>query len=164
MSNKKVYPSFVDFKKVEEERKGKMEEVVFGSLVGYVGRDPEMRQTQTTGVSVSNTSIPVNLAGGHLDYVLGSNFSESGEDPIWIEVTAWDKTAEILKKSGVAKGDQVVVTGYLTLEEYEGKQRARLTLSRFNILRRKNAQNGAGNSGAGEQVEPLDIGDDDLPF
>lgn len=155
MSNKKVYPSFVDFKK------GAEGENAFGSLVGFVARDPELRYTQT-GKAVANTAIPVNLAGKNLNYVLGSSFPESGDDPIWIEVTAWEKTAEMIDKAGVAKGDQVVVSGFLSLDEYEGKEKARLNVSRFNVLRRKNPQT---SGPVGESnIDPIDISDDDLPF
>lgn len=158
MSEKKVYPSFVDFKKGANEGDN-----AFGSLVGYIARDPEQRQTGT-GKAVTNTSIPVNMAASNINYALGSNFDTSSDQPIWIEATAWEKQAELVAKSGLAKGDQVVVSGYLSLEEYEGKERVKLNISRFNILRRKNAKAQGGNNPFEQGGEPINVGDDDLPF
>ena len=155
---RKVYPSFVDFKKGAEGQSP------FGALVGFVARDPQ-QNTTNSGKAVVNTAIPVNKAANHLNYVRGSKFDENSNDPIFIEITGWEKQAELVEKSGLAKGDQVVVSGYLALEEYEGKERIRLNVSRFNILRRKNAGNNAstaasGNSAAASEPEVKD----DLPF
>lgn len=142
----KQYPTFVDFRKGEEDK------APFGVVIGYATRDAELRETNS-GKSVANFGIALNLAAKQINYLLGTKFNE--DEVIFVEATAWEKTADILNKANVTKGSQVAVTGTLALEEYEGNPRVRLNISRFQILRRKGQSQGDD----GEVIS-----DDDLPF
>lgn len=155
MANQNRYPNFCDFRKGEE---GK---APFGALVGFATRDFELRATNT-GKAVGSTGVALNRNAAHINYVLGTSFGE--DDVIFVECTGWENTAEIMNKANIRKGDQLAISGTLALDEYDGKPRVRLNVSRFQILKRKNnGQNG--NSGPFEQNgNPIDIADEDLPF
>lgn len=159
MTEQKQYPSFVDF------RKGEDDKPAFGALMGYTTRELELRYTNT-GKAVASTGVALNLAAKHLNYVLGTNFAD--DEVIFVDVTAWEKTGEIMSNANIGKGTQVVLSGTLALEEYQGKPKVRMNVNRFQITRRKNngaSQNQTQNQNTLENVgEPLDIGDDDLPF
>jgi single-strand DNA-binding protein len=79
------------------------------TIVGYLGRDPELRYTpQGTAVcklSVATTEKRKNVAG------------EMEEYTTWFRVTAWGRQAE-LSNEYLTKGRQVYIEGRLRLEEY----------------------------------------------
>ncbi len=79
------------------------------TIVGYLGRDPELRYTpQGTAVcklSVATTERRKNVAG------------EMEEHTTWFRVTAWGRQAE-LSNEYLTKGRQVYIEGRLRLEEY----------------------------------------------
>ena len=72
------------------------------TLIGNVGKDPEMRHT-ASGVPVTSFSVAVSrqwrTAGG-----------EKQEKTTWFRVTTWRKLAEICG-SMLTKGQRVLVTG-----------------------------------------------------
>jgi single-strand DNA-binding protein len=87
------------------------------TLVGYLGRDPELRYTpQGTALckmSIATTERRKNVAG------------ESEEHTTWFRVTVWARQAELANEY-LAKGRQVYVEGRLRIEEYtdrEGQKR-----------------------------------------
>jgi single-strand DNA-binding protein len=87
------------------------------TIVGYLGRDPELRYTpQGTAVcnfSVATTEKRKNARG------------EQEEHTIWFRVAAWGRQAELAAEY-LAKGRQVYVEGRLRLEQYtdrDGNQR-----------------------------------------
>lgn len=87
------------------------------TIVGYLGRDPELRYTpQGTALckmSIATTEKRKNVA------------SEMEEHTTWFRVTAWGRQAELASEY-LAKGRQVYVEGRLRLEEYtdrEGQKR-----------------------------------------
>jgi single-strand DNA-binding protein len=87
------------------------------TIVGYLGRDPELRYTpQGTALckmSIATTEKRKNVTG------------ESEEHTTWFRVTAWGRQAELANEY-LAKGRQVYVEGRLRLEEYtdrEGQKR-----------------------------------------
>lgn len=87
------------------------------TIVGYLGRDPELRYTpQGTALckmSIATTEKRKNVAG------------EMEEHTTWFRVTAWGRQAELANEY-LAKGRQVYVEGRLRLEEYtdrEGQKR-----------------------------------------
>lgn len=156
MTNKKgfkQFPTFVDFRKGEE---GK---APFGVVIANTTRDVELRQTNS-GKDVANTAVAVNLGSKHLNYVLGTEFAD--DETIFIEVTGWENTAVIMEKAGITKGSQVAFSGTLALEEYNGKPRLRLNVSRFQVLRRKGSKNTLNSQN--DNGNPIDVGEDDLPF
>jgi single-strand DNA-binding protein len=79
------------------------------TIVGYLGRAPELRYTpQGTAVcnmSVATTEKRRNTSGN------------TEEHTIWFRVTAWGRQAESAAEY-LAKGRQVYVEGRLRLEEY----------------------------------------------
>ncbi len=87
------------------------------TIVGYLGRDPELRYTpQGTAlckISMATTERRKNAAG------------ESEEHTTWFRVTVWGRQAELANEY-LAKGRQVYVEGRLRIEEYtdrEGQKR-----------------------------------------
>lgn len=90
-------------------------------VIGYAGRDPEMRYTPA-GKAVCDLSLGV----------------DDGKDPetgerrtLWVKVVCWDKTAELAAEY-VRKGHRVAVSGRAGVESYtsrEGEPRANLTLT-----------------------------------
>ena len=97
------------------------------TIVGYLGRDPELRYTpQGTAVcnfSVATTEKRKNARG------------ETEEHTIWFRVTAWGRQAELAAEY-LAKGRQVYVEGRLRREEYtdrEGVQRTSLEVNASDI-------------------------------
>jgi single-strand DNA-binding protein len=87
------------------------------TIVGYLGRDPELRYTpQGTALckmSIATTEKRKNIAG------------EMEEHTTWFRVTAWGRQAELANEY-LSKGRQVYVEGRLRIEEYtdrEGQKR-----------------------------------------
>ncbi len=87
------------------------------TIVGYLGRDPELRYTpQGTALckmSIATTEKRKNVTG------------EMEEHTTWFRVTAWGRQAELANEY-LAKGRQVYIEGRLRLEEYtdrEGQKR-----------------------------------------
>lgn len=73
-------------------------------LSGYVGKDPEVRVTQS-GMTIANFSLGVNR-----------RFSKDKTD--WFNCTAFNKTAEFIEKY-IRKGNQIVLEGEIQNDNYE---------------------------------------------
>jgi single-strand DNA-binding protein len=82
-------------------------------IVGYLGRDPELKHTpQGTAVckfSIATTEKRKNAAG------------EPDEITTWFRVTVWGRQAELANEY-LSKGRQVYVEGRLRLEEYVDRE------------------------------------------
>lgn len=90
------------------------------SLIGNVGRDPEVKDYQ--GNKVASFSLAVN------EKVLRGEGYQAEEKVLWFRVTFWGNTADIVEKF-VKKGSQVYIDGKLSTSEYidrEGKSRTSL--------------------------------------
>lgn len=72
------------------------------TLVGRLGRNPEVRMT-STGKEIVTASVAVG----------------TGDKTVWYKINAWEKTGMWLKDA--AKGDMVFVQGGLTIGTYEKK-------------------------------------------
>jgi single-strand DNA-binding protein len=79
-------------------------------LVGHVGRDPELRVTQT-GVKVANLSLATN-------HRLGTNGESERERTDWHRLTLWNRLA-VFADEYVKKGDRLYVEGRLEYDSYE---------------------------------------------
>jgi single-strand DNA-binding protein len=79
------------------------------TIVGYLGRDPELRYTPQ-GTAVCNMSIATTEKRRNAE-------GETEEHTIWFRVTAWGRQAELAAEY-LAKGRQVYVEGRLRLEQY----------------------------------------------
>lgn len=78
-------------------------------LVGHVGRDPDIRQTQT-GKKVANVSVATNrwsTAGG-----------EEAERTDWHRIVLWNKLAQFAEDY-IRTGERVYVEGRLEYDSYE---------------------------------------------
>lgn len=75
------------------------------TLVGNVGRDPEVRQTQG-GTKVANTSLATTYKYGEK------------EETDWHRLVFWDKLAEVVEK-WVKKGDRIYIEGRIKYGSYD---------------------------------------------
>jgi len=91
-------------------------------IIGHVGRDPEMRYTQT-GKPVTSFGVATSRTW------VGSD-GERREETEWFTVIAWGSLAEICKQY-LTKGQQVYVEGRLQTRRWddsEGKKHAALEI------------------------------------
>ena len=93
------------------------------TIVGYLGRDPEIRYTPqgtaVCNVSVATTERRKNVTGEYEDHTT------------WFRVTFWNRQAELANEY-LAKGRQVYIEGRLRQEEYtdrEGNRRVSLEVT-----------------------------------
>jgi len=159
------------------------------TIVGYLGRDPELRYTpQGTALckmSIATTEKRKNVTG------------ETEEHTTWFRVTAWGRQAELANEY-LTKGRQVYVEGRLRLEEYtdrEGQKRfsAEVSATEIQFLGQRTDTPGASDAEAvaganqttapapkpqgnsnnpkktskgrrGSQEELVSIEDDEIPF
>lgn len=117
-------------------------------IVGNVGRDPEMRYTQS-GVAVCDFSVAVTRRFRSGD--------EQHEETTWFRVSAWRGLAETCN-TYVHKGMPIMVTGRVSADAYlgqDGEARASLNLTAQDVqfLGRR-----------GEQGSELPAEQGDLPF
>ncbi len=77
-------------------------------LIGRMGKDPEMRQTQS-GKSVVNFSMATSYKPKNGD-----------EQTEWHNVVAWDKLADIIHKY-MKKGSQLYIKGKLQTRKWQDK-------------------------------------------
>lgn len=125
-------------------------------LIGNLTRDPELRYTQNSK-AVASLGLAVNNA-------------RSENDVTFVDLTVWDKQAEVAAQY-LKKGSMVHVEGRLKLESWEkdGQKRSKLVVvvENFQFLDRKN-----GASSNEETKEPVTVGTDngepktggDIPF
>lgn len=128
-------------------------------IVGYLGRDPELKYTPTgTAVckfSIATTERKKNAVG------------DSEEITTWFRVTVWNKLAEIANEY-LSKGKQVYVEGRLRITEYvdkEGNKRfsAEVTAMDLQFLSKKD-EGGDSSAGTPEKVAQAALAEDDIPF
>lgn len=88
-------------------------------LVGNLGRDPEVRHTES-GKAVANFSLAVT--------------ERKYQDTEWFNITAWDKLGEICGEY-LNKGSQVYVEGRQKTETWEkdGEKKSKQTIVIFNM-------------------------------
>jgi single-strand DNA-binding protein len=84
------------------------------TIVGNLGRDPEMRYTQD-GTPVTNFSVATNRRWTNQD-------GSQGEETVWFRVTAWRRLAEVCNEY-LEKGRQVLVEGRLQADRETGGPR-----------------------------------------
>ena len=92
------------------------------SIIGNVGRDPELRMT-SGGRPVCDFSVAVNRGSG--------SGGERSEQTDWYRVSCWGKQAETAQQI-VQKGQQIYVDGRFSPREWttkEGEKRTSLDIS-----------------------------------
>jgi single-strand DNA-binding protein len=133
------------------------------TLVGNCGSDPEARYFES-GAVVAEFSLALN------------NPPKDGQsqDPDWVEVKCWNKTAQIAVDY-LKKGHRVGIVGRLKQEKWTdrdgGQQRSKLTVvaDRLELLTPRESATETGAAGATRQVvgrtapahDPMD---DEIPF
>ena len=79
-------------------------------LVGHVGRDPEVRKTQS-GTKVANLSLATN-------YRANAGGEDMEERTDWHRLVLWNRLA-LLAEEYVTKGDRIYIEGRLGYDAYE---------------------------------------------
>lgn len=131
------------------------------TIVGYLGRDQEMRYTPQ-GTAVSNFSIATTERRK-------DKSGEFQDMTTWFRVSLWGKQAENLREY-LVKGRQVYVEGRLRVEEYtdrEGTRRHSLEVTASDVQLLGPKGEGGASFGAPESgtsgMRP-DRSEDDIPF
>lgn len=139
-------------------------------IVGYLGRDPELRYTpQGTAVchfSVATTEKRKDKSG------------EMQDQTTWFRISVWGRQAEVANQY-LAKGRQVYIEGRLRQEEYtdrDGKVRTSLEVMASDLqfigargdepAAASGSAPGPAARSAATHSEPAvtDVSDDDIPF
>jgi single-strand DNA-binding protein len=137
-------------------------------LIGNLGRDPEMRMTQS-GVPVTSFSIATNESYKGQD----GNLVDRTE---WHNIVAWRKPAEILNEY-LKKGSKVYIEGKLQTRNYEKEGQkhyvTEIVVNDFMFLDARGEGGGGGKTSTPaqadapasyDQSDPPAGKDDDLPF
>lgn len=91
-----------------------------GIFTGNLGRDAKVNQTNT-GMSVMNFALAVKTGFGER------------ESTMWVSCTLWGKRAEGGVVQYMTKGQQVAVSGELSMEEYQAKDGTTKTTLKLNV-------------------------------
>jgi len=126
-------------------------------IIGYLGRDPEMRYTPN-GSAVTSFSVGVSRQW------TGQNGLQKETE--WFNVETWNKLAEICNQS-LAKGRLVYVEGRLRTRSWDGndgqkKYRTELVAQTVQFLDSKGTR--AGETRVPEDDFAGDVEPEDLPF
>ncbi|MBW7884491.1 MAG: single-stranded DNA-binding protein [Caldilineaceae bacterium] len=132
------------------------------TLIGNLGRDPEMRYTPT-GVPVTSFTMAVNRSWVGQD-------GQRQDKTTWFRVTAWRKLAETASQY-LTKGSKVLVVGEVeepnTFTDRDGNVRASLEVT-AQTIRFMSTRAEAGMPAGSGSSEAADSGgemsDEDIPF
>ena len=127
------------------------------TIVGNLGRDPEMRYT-ASGVPVTSFSVAVSRRWTGQD-------GQRQEKTVWFRVTAWRQLAELAGQY-LSKGRQVMVVGEMeepsVWTDQQGNNRSSLELTARTIQFLGNRDD-AGMGGGAPAAVPAAAGADDGP-
>lgn len=119
-------------------------------LMGRLTRDPEMRTTPS-GKNVTDFSLAVDRFG-------------DSDQADFFNVTAWDKTAELVVKY-LAKGRRVLVQGSLRQDSWEdkdtGKKRSSITITARDVTFLDGPSDGQTNNKSNSSDESV-VSDDEI--
>ena len=131
-------------------------------LVGFLGRDPEVRYTKASQ-AVASFSIATTERWTGKD----GNKDEKTE---WHRIVAWGKLGEICGEY-LSKGKQVYIEGRLQTREWEDndgnkKQTTEIVANNMTMLGQAGSLDNGGNAGGGSQsnIGGDEFEDDDIPF
>ncbi len=142
------------------------------TLIGNLGRDPEMRYTPS-GTPVTSFNVAVNRSWTGQD-------GQRQDKTTWFRISAWQRLAETCNQF-LTKGQRVLVVGEVeepsTWTDREGNTRASLevrartvrflnTRAEGEALAAASGQSGgqSGGWGGGDAAGPEPGGEDDIPF
>lgn len=130
-------------------------------IIGYLGRDPEMRYTPS-GSAVTSFSVAVSRRWTGSD-------GQQRDETEWFNVVTWNKLAETCNQV-LSKGRHVYVEGRLQTRSWDGQDgqkhyRTEVIAQTVQFLdsARARAQEGVGTATGDDDVGG-DIEPDDLPF
>ena len=156
------YFSFTSFRKPRSllDRRHVMPSVNKAILIGHLGRDPEVRYTES-GTAVANFSIATT------DRWTDATSGEKKERTEWHRIVAWGKLAEVAGEY-LAKGKPVYVEGSLQTREWtdrDGNKRytTEVRAQRMQLLYGREGAQAVPASLAGEEPLPA-AHDEDVPF
>src|SRR6476661_2418609 len=97
------------------------------TLLGHVGRDPEMRYT-ASGAAVTSFTVATNRMTRAAD-------GSSQEETEWHPVVAWDKLAETCNQD-LHKGSKVYIEGRLQTRSWEqdGQKRYKTEIIAYEMI------------------------------
>jgi len=132
-------------------------------LIGYLGRDPEIRYTPS-GAAVASFSIATSETWKNRD-------GEKQEHTEWHQIVAWNRLAEICSEY-LAKGSQVYIEGKIRTNEWEdqdGNERSRkeIIANTVQFLSRSDTPRTETQAPAPAPAAGPDVGDgvdDEIPF
>lgn len=128
------------------------------TISGNIGNDVQVNSTQS-GNKVANFNVAVRQNRP-------DNNGEYGTD--WFRCSVWGTRASTVEKF-YKKGSHVVVTGSLSINEYNGKTQLQIDVSDFDLpdnhnTNNANSTNRNSNNSFNNGVQSIDISDDQLPF
>jgi len=129
------------------------------SLIGHLGKDPEIRSTQG-GKNVVNFSLAT--SEGYANKQTGEDTSRTE----WHSIIAWEKLADIVG-SYLKKGSLVYVEGRIQSREYEDKQgvkRKAFEIVAREIIMLDSRKDAAQSQPATAYPAATDPNEDDIPF
>jgi len=129
-------------------------------LIGNLGRDPEVKYTQS-GTAVANLSVATNE-------VWTDKAGQKQEKTEWHRVVVWGKQAQVLAEY-MSKGKQVYVEGSLqtrSWDDRDGNKRTTTEIRANRILMMGRAEGARSEpEGPGPEVEMApDATDEEVPF
>ncbi len=133
-------------------------------LVGNLGRDPELRTTQS-GQPVANFTMATSRKWRNRD-------GERQEDTEWHTIVCWGRQAEVAGQY-LTKGKQIYVEGRIQTRSWEDRQsgekkyRTEIICDNFQMLgSRGSSYDGGGSRDAApsQAPPPAAPADDDIPF
>ena len=131
------------------------------TIVGYLGRDPEMRFTPG-GAAVTSFPLAVNRR-------YRSAQGEALKETTWFQVTAWERQAENANQY-LHKGSQVMVKGRLNPDPETGsprifERRDGSPAASYEVTAREIIYLGGSQNGHGAETRPEDeLSEADIPF
>lgn len=128
------------------------------TISGNIGNDVQVNSTQS-GNKVANFSVAVRQ--NRTD-----NNGEYGTD--WFRCSVWGTRASTVEKF-YKKGSHVVITGSLSINEYNGKTQLQIDVSDFDLPDNRNTNNANStkrnsNNSFNNGDQSIDISEDELPF
>ncbi len=131
------------------------------TIVGNVGRDPEMRYT-SSGVPVCSFSVAVNKTW------TDRNSNEKRDKTTWFRVTAWRQLGETCSQY-VRKGMRILVVGEIDASSYvgqDGEARANLELTAREVkfLSGRDETSSGGSYASDDSYQEYIDDADDIPF
>ena len=127
------------------------------TLIGNLTRDPETRQMQGGGDSVTACGIAMNKQWT-------TDGGEKRESVTFVDFEIWGKKGETFAQY-CKKGKQVCVVGELKLDEWDdretGQKRSKLKVRAFNIVFLGSREEGQGGGGGGGGQQQGGAGRDD---